>query len=134
MRSRVTIFAVMLLAVLGLMLSSCNLGVSVDQRLDAFLADLNSADRSQIYLNFHPTLTQDYDEIRNDDFPDWGILFPLDERPYSYFNLSTADTDNVTGRIEGTGTGYDAVFVLVMDGMDWQIDNLSLDGGTTNIQ
>lgn len=128
---KLTIALLLALGVIALLLSGCGLTVSVSDRLDQFLADLNSDDRSSIYLNFHPEDTQDYAAIQNKTYPDWSLLFPLSDRPYAYENLNTVDTGNVTCRIVGKVTEYDATFVMALDGFDWQINDLYLGGALT---
>jgi hypothetical protein len=120
-------------AVLALTISGCDmLGVGVQDRVTMFLGDLNSSDRGDIYLNFHPTLTTDYPAIQNGTYPDWSTLFPIGTYiPYSISNLDTSDPGNVTGDIDsvnGAWAGPKAiVFRMAQEGLDWMIQEMDLD-------
>ena len=130
MRRKPSLVFVLAVVIVAALISSCELSISVERRLEIFLGDLNDDDRSEIYLNFHPTQTADYPAIRNGTKPDWDLVFPTGEN-YTYVGLNTADTDYVTGLIEGDMIIYSTVFVMAMDGMNWQIKQLSIDNGTT---
>ena len=123
-----------LTAVLVLAIGGCDLiGVSIQDRVSLFLADLNSLDRSQIYLNFHPTLTNDYSAIQNETLPDWALLFPTGTYiPYSISGLDTSDPWNVFGSINSIdgawGGAKSIIFRMAKDGPDWMIRELDLDG------
>lgn len=119
--------------VLALAYIGCSLfGTSIEVRIDSFLTDLND-DRSNIYLNFHPTLSADYDAIKNGTLPDWSTLFPTaGYTPYVITGLNTSDPTNVTGTIDESGLhGWGPkpiVFRMAKDGFDWMIEELDLDG------
>ena len=47
----------------------CVFGLSIQGRLDQFIDDLNSADRSNVYKNLDPSIP-DYDELKHTNY--WG--------------------------------------------------------------
>jgi len=126
---------ILLAAILVLALAGCDLlGVSVQDRVTLFLADLNSSDRSNIYLNFHPTLTNDYAAIQNETYPDWSTLFPTNTYlPYSITSLDTSDPWNVTGLINSVNGAWAGpkpiVFRMAQEGTSWMIQEFDFDGG-----
>ena len=130
----------LLLAAIGILsFEGCSLlPVSVEDRIAIFLEDINSLDRSSIYLNFHPDLTGDYDFIRNETYPDWGALFPTGPGtyiPYSISSLDTSDPMGVTGTVESVNIGWvdkPIFFIMAKDGMDWMIQEMQFDGTTVN--
>jgi hypothetical protein len=85
-----------------------------------------------IYLNFHPDLTGDYDEIQNETYPDWDLLFPTMNITYDIPDLITSDAWNVTGNIDsiyGAWAGpKPIVFRMAQDGADWMIQELDFNG------
>jgi hypothetical protein len=112
--------------VLGLM--SCDLsGTTIDARIDSFIYDINY-NRANVYQNFHPTETTDYDAIKNGTklLP----LFPTNAIPYSREALDTSDPNNVTTVLnDGTAEVWgpkDAIFAMVKDGMTWYINDFYL--------
>ena len=130
---KATLRWLVLAAVLVLAIVGCDLlGVSVQDRVSLFLADLNSTDRSDIYLNFHPALTVDYSALQGGAFPDWSTLFPTGGNiPYSINNLDTADPGNVTGdfvSINGVWLTHPFVFRMAQDGPDWMIQEMDFNG------
>jgi hypothetical protein len=128
MKRKLTIILLGALVAIALTLGSCTAGVSVTERLEQFLTDLNG-DRADIYLNFHSTQTADYSAIQNPTPPpDWDALFPLASRPFSYQNLDTSNTDNVTANVIGTVYNKPVVFKMQMEGLDWKIEELTVDG------
>jgi hypothetical protein len=118
--------------VLVLVVGSCTLGVSVEDRLDSFLADLNTPGRADIYLNFHPTETADYAAIQSGSpppaGPDWDALFEEVAIPFHYENLDPSNTEAVTANVVGTAFSKSVVFKMALDGMDWQIEELTVNG------
>ena len=131
----------LLAAILVLAFGGCSLtGVSVEDRMAQFLDDLSNTDRGDIYLNFHPDLTADYEALRGGTFlPDWETMFPtVGYVPYSIPDLDASDPANVTGNISSS---WDAawpgpkpiVFRMAKDGADWMIEELDL-GGANLVQ
>jgi len=111
---------------------SCDLlGISIEERIQSFEDDLNLLDRTYAYLNFHPTLTTDYDEIVDPNYR-INVAFPndLSHIPYTITIIDDSATSNVTGIINSTGWGGDRniTFKMAMDGQDWMIEEiLSMD-------
>jgi hypothetical protein len=125
---------VLLAAVVVLALGGCSLvGISVEDRVAQFLEDLNSPDRSQIYLNFHPTLTADYGALQGGTLVAWDTVFPISGYvPYSIPDLDPSDPESVTGNISSANdaawVGPKAIeFRMAQDGADWMIEELDLD-------
>jgi len=108
----------------------CDLaGITVEARINNFLNDINSDDRSDTYLNFHPTETELYDDLK---LSDWESLFPSADRDYYIANLNSLDSSWVTGQIHSPNTlewPKDVVFVMEKDGFSWYIDDMYLPAG-----
>ena len=127
---KISIWLLLFLFLGSFMLSvtGCDLtGITIDARVESFIYDLNF-DRDNVYTNFHPTETSDYDALKNvtltidPQFPESGI-------PYSRGILDTSVPTSVTTVISGIGWGSkDAIFVMIKDGMTWYINDLRLDG------
>jgi hypothetical protein len=105
--------------------------VSISERLDRFVNDLNSSDRTWIYLNFHPDETLSYNQVKD---PDTWENSPLSSvnRPFSLRN--TVQKSLVNGTVEVTGnltqknnpdTAYPISFVMAKYGEDWRIVRLT---------
>jgi hypothetical protein len=121
----------LLLGLLVLAFVGCKpASVSVEDRIALFLSDINNANWSSIYLNFHPTLTQDYPEISNNTYPDWTALFPTEYSPYSIIGLNTSDPRNVTGSMTASNAAWGGpqavVFRMAQYGEDWMIEGMDL--------
>jgi hypothetical protein len=74
---------------------SCNLGaVSIQDRISSFQDDLNTTSRSNLYKNFHPTETIEYDALKNPAaITGFTTLFPL---PSPNYSLSIIDDNNTS--------------------------------------
>ena len=123
-----------LCAFLILGLISCSVSsVSIDQRIASFTDDLNSADRSSLSKEFHPTLSQDASSGALNGY-DWSTPFPLvgSDTPYSITGVNESDTSNVTATINGPAAfGASKTLKLVMalyNSNDWRIQELWLNG------
>lgn len=129
-----------LIAVLA-MVFGCGFGVTVQQRVDFFLAALNNDDRTDLYLNLDPNLPN-YDLLMAPAYwgeaPDDGY-FPTVSggTPYSLANTAIDDTTNpdlpsFTGDLYGpdafsvTFKYLEMTFVKV--GLDWMIESMRLGG------
>lgn len=109
--------------------------VTIEQRIDSFIGSLNNTDRTNAYLNFHPTATSNYDEIKSTDF--WDTNFPWGSSlGYSISGLSDTDSSDTTKTKTVTGVfeewsepDKDIEFTLKADDYNnWYIQALSLDG------
>jgi len=112
-----------------LSITGCDLtGVSIDARVDSFIYDLNF-ERDNVYTNFHPTETSDYNSLKNVTLTIEPV-FPASGIPYSRGTLDTSDSANVTTVISGGGAwgSKNAVFVMIKDGLTWYIEELHLNG------
>ncbi len=124
-------------ATLVLFLAGCEpQGITIMDRLSAFGAGLNQADRTGMQLNFSKSDTQDYTTISNAAW--WTTDFPVPtdaDHIYSIVVANYEDPDNVTGTILGppgfnvAGTPImSAVFVMVKEDADWFIRSVSFNG------
>jgi hypothetical protein len=130
------IFWLLVLGLLSLLFTSCNItGITIDARIYQFVSDLNAADRSNLYLNFHPDCL-DYPAIRDSAYLD--ISFPevlADPQPYAIVpgTLNTSNELAVTFKLYGPAmftpatTSRDIACSMLKYGNDWQIRTLSLD-------
>jgi hypothetical protein len=127
MKIRHIIITIVTAALLVLALQSCSLfGTSIDARLDMFEDDLNSADRSGAYTNFHP----DTEGYATADVLDG--FWPYALGSYAIYGRDISG-DTVNATIEGSG-GYVAKpirFNMAKDGLfDWKIMSIELPPGT----
>ena len=108
-----------------LLSSGCSLlSVSIEDRVHAFLADLNNADRSQVYLNFHPSISRlwRHPRIR----PYWNSYFPTATPHTSITGLNTGDPTNVTVSLFGQqrcSWACTIIFRWCRLGLDWFIQD-----------
>ena len=68
--------------------------VSAEARLRSFITDLNTADRSGVYLNFHPTLTVAYANIKPAAYWDSGF-WDYGKYPFGLGSYTTAAADTL---------------------------------------
>lgn len=104
--------------------------LSIDERLDRFVSGLNSDDRTDIYLNFHPDKTESYQQIA--DPLTWDGALSTANRPFSLKDTVRTSLDD--GTVEVTGNlaqknnpdpGYPISFVMAPYGEDWRIMRLT---------
>jgi hypothetical protein len=126
--------AILWLSVLGLLallFASCNLGpVTIEGRIYQFVSDLNTSDRSSIYLNFSPYCT-DYLAIHAGTYFD--IPFPTvgaDPTPYSIIVADFSNAAAVTAQLNGPAL-FDPPLTITCQmeqvNNDWQIRVLNLE-------
>ena len=128
-------------------LVSCNMSgaVSIDQRISDFQADLNTSDRSNVYQDFHPTQTAEYNALKNplptgQGGSGFDTLFPV---PTPTYSLSVINESNpsagvvvqvTSGPPDGdTWTPPNLYLLLAMatyNSNDWRIVTL----GDSNVQ
>jgi hypothetical protein len=130
MNLRKTIILVLIAIAMILALFGCGLGVTIEQRVQFFESDLNDANRDDMYLNFHPTLTADYGAITGDGQVFDDAFDPID-RNYTITISDQSNPDNVVGIIVADGGGFggplEIYFKMAQDGLDWMIEELRLE-------
>ena len=133
MKRILIIAGILVVLTILLVTQGCGLvGVTVEQRIDSFLADLNQSPRPDaIRFNFSTTCI-DYDTITGLTFGEFDE-FPWSSIPY-YLNISNYDVNPVTGTISGTGGSFGGAktieFTMIQDGFDWYILKLVLNSIT----
>ncbi len=136
MRVRHIVLGLLAAAALSGALVGCDLlgMVSIDQRITDFQTSLNG-DRTTLYENFHPTLTSDYNALK-DPTTTIDPLIPVlgtGDTPYS---LSITDqgspSTGVMVTISGGGSGWGPKYLkLVMETTgtsDYRIVSLEIEG------
>jgi hypothetical protein len=114
-------------------LISCSLNaVSIDQRISDFQSDLNTTDRSNVYQDFHPTMTASYDPLKDPITSGFNTAYLP---PGPSFSLSVVDESNpssgvivkVNSGLSGTwGTPFYMLLTMATyNGNDWRIVTLS---------
>jgi hypothetical protein len=117
--------------------------VTPDMRVTAFLAALNAADHSTVYLNLDPAV-KNYDDMITHEY--WDVFFPVvgpADDPYTYSGLVIGAPDT-SGIITVTATlNYDPdwaiapkALVMTLELVDlytpyeswWMIETLTRDG------
>ncbi len=97
----------------------------VRDRVSRFVSDINDTDRSQVYLNFHPSITN---MAGAQDVATWQAQFPVAKIPYTMSLLVTGDPSNVTFRITNLdGLSWDVRFTMELQGSDWMISVMYMD-------
>jgi hypothetical protein len=104
------IFLLIGVAAILVALASCSLFgiVSIDDRIATFQSDLNSATRTAIYQDFHPTLTADYSALKDPKTTIDPLIPPVGNGP-AYVLTITDETSPSTGvlvTITGGTSGY----------------------------
>ncbi|OHD74439.1 MAG: hypothetical protein A2V99_06890 [Spirochaetes bacterium RBG_16_67_19] len=107
---------------------SCSLlGVSIEDRVQQFVSDMNETDRSDVYLNFHPDI---FNMAGAQDPDTWETNFPVLKIPYTYSALNTSDPLNVTFTVINTdGLHWSIRFEVEKLDNDWMISEMYKDPG-----
>jgi len=111
MKARHVIPLIVIAVMATLALAGCELFgfVSIDQRVSNFQAALNTTDRTTAYENFHPTLCNDYNAIKNGTYT-WSTVFDTSYIPYT---LTVTDESNSSAvLVTATGSnGYPTLYL-----------------------
>ncbi|MGA2640907.1 MAG: hypothetical protein ABSG21_08380 [Spirochaetia bacterium] len=115
------IFAILVGAVLIVWsLASCNPlnSVSISQRIADFQADLNTSSRSNVYQDFHPTMTTEYNALKDPNLSGFNTEFPATGQ----YSLTDSNDSNpaavivtVNAGSPGTGSGLTAPYYLQLN-------------------
>jgi hypothetical protein len=129
-RNMVRLFAYIVIAVaaIGLM-TGCpqpeeDDSVSIDERIDAFIADANAGNYDTMYTNMHPTAAQ-YNQAKAASY--WSQSFQDSDHTLGTLNISGTI---VTSTISSTtyGSNKPIRFTMLEDGSDvWMIKKLEID-------
>jgi hypothetical protein len=142
MRTRHILVLLAIAVVLAAGVIGCNPfgSVSITERISQFQTDLNSADRSNIYMNFHPTSTSDYNALKSSSATLDSVIDPVGSGP-NYTLTITDQSDPSTGVLVTISAGpaawstYPRYLKLVMETTgvgDYRIVSLWLDDGSGN--
>jgi hypothetical protein len=127
-------------------LASCNLGaVSIDQRISNFQSDLNTSDRSNVYQDFDPSLTTQYNALKDPVTSGFNTAYPV---PGPTYSLSIVDESNpsagVVVKVNSGKSGswsipyYMLLTMATYNNNDWRIvtlgDSQNGSGWTTRFQ
>ena len=120
----------------ALALISCSVSsVSIDERISTFQSDLNTSDRSSVYLDFHPTLTHQYNFLKDPATSGFNTEFPVPTG--TNYSLSIYDKSNPTAGVivqvtagPASGSTYTPTYYLSLTmattgSDDWRIVTLS---------
>ncbi len=82
-------------------MAGCQQSVSIGDRIDSFIEDLNTQDRTHVYKNFDKDRTAQYAQIAIPAF--WALSFPVPDATgsYSITNLDDSNSLKVSGTISG---------------------------------
>jgi hypothetical protein len=126
------LFLAALAAVLLSIFFGCDLagskGVSIEERIDSFIEDINAGRYNKLYTHFHPTKTEKYNQIKPDSY--WTTIFP-DTRDYSLSEkiiVGSTCTSTITGGVIYNNTPI--IFYMAKDGDDYMIEKLVIAGVT----
>ncbi len=125
--------SVCIVALSILLFAGCSNPVSINERIDSFIEDLNT-DRSHVYKNLDKDNTAQYAQAADPIF--WLASFPLPDitgGSYSIAGLNDSNTLNVTGMISGPSTfgpQKTIYFMMSQDSDDnWYIQQMDFDSG-----
>jgi hypothetical protein len=123
---KIQLAVVLILAsILVALFIGCNLmPVSIADRIDMFMEELNSNDWSGVYLHFSEEDTADYDSIKPAAF--WEGLFDEADQPFAVSDIDKSDSDNVTLTIKDNSGAlvYYVKFKMVEIGSKWYIEDM----------
>jgi hypothetical protein len=110
---------------------SCELieGVTIEDRIKDFMADVNGGRYSNLYTHFHPTQTVAYNQIKDASYWNTPGLFPSGETYTLGIVVPLGET--VTTTISSNGglySGDSIIFSMAKDGDDYKIKSLMIDG------
>lgn len=100
MKGRHILFLIGIAAILAAVIVGCSVAgatVSVTQRITDFQSDLNSSGRTTIYEDFHPTMTSDYNALKDPTTTIDSVIPPLGTSDPAYVLTVTDDTYPATG-------------------------------------
>jgi hypothetical protein len=131
------VYAILAAASLAaLALTSCSLSsVSIEQRISTFQSDLNTTDRIAVYQDFHPTLTHEYNNLKDPSTSGFDAEFPVPT--VTNYSLSIYDKSNPTAGVivqvtAGPASGstfvptyYLSLTMATTGSDDWRIVTLS---------
>ena len=133
-KSKAIVIILIAISVVVLTFQGCDLGLTKELRIAAFLDDLNQNPRSDsMRYHFHPSASQYY-TIVGGTFDD----FTTDSIPYILSNLDFS-SDVVTGTVMGSTNDFSLSplaieFTMEKDGFDWLIRKLWVDSYGTIVQ
>jgi hypothetical protein len=117
-------------------LLSCALPpVSIEQRVSTFQSDLNTADRSMIYQDFHPSSTTQYDPLKDPNTSGFNTAFPPPSG--TNYSLTIVDMSNPAAGVivqvsagPNSGSAHATPYYLKLtmattNDNDWRIVTLS---------
>ncbi|MGA2378909.1 MAG: hypothetical protein ABSG85_06330 [Spirochaetia bacterium] len=115
-------------------LASCNLNsVSISDRIGDFQSDLNTSSRTNVYNDFHPTMTAAYGPLKDPVGSGFNLAYPP---PGPSYSLSIVDQSNPSAGVivavnsGSSGPGYSFPYYLKLtmatyNSNDWRIVTLS---------
>lgn len=125
------------LVIIGsIVITSCNLfnTVSIEERIDQFVSDCNSSDKSEMYLNLHPTETTMRSQMMD---PSTWSDFPDSKQPWSITEVSRSGTTEVTmaAQIDNNAISPESITIVFKEGDPdvWYIKSLNWPDQSLNI-
>jgi len=120
-----------LLVASSLLLASCQafsvlFGVSIDQRINDFNSDLKSASYSDLYTNFSASQTTMYNQLKSPAYWQTSGPFAAADKPGHITNTTIEGTIVRGSYSNGVGGNYIVTLMMVQDGIDWYIGEMTL--------
>ncbi len=114
-------------------LASCDLlgGTTIDQRVSNFQSDLNTSTRTNVYNDFHPTQTTQYNALKDPATVGFNTTYPP---PGPSYSLSIVDKSNTSAVIVLVSAGSHATWAVPYylslnmaqyNSNDWRIVSIS---------
>ncbi len=112
--------------------------VTMKQRIEQFVIDLNNDDRTNLIKNFHEDQTEDYGAYQ--DSAGWDAIFPVADEDYviTYKDPTGTPATTITTLITGGGFFIDDEIIFEMletetDSNIWQIKTLTITTTTEDL-
>ncbi len=126
MKIKISVISSIIISVLIILLfTGCAEKVSIQDRLDMFIAELNKTDRSDVYTNCHPDASK-YSQAKPASY--WDGIFPTAQIEYSLDSTSPSGSTVLT-TLKSTGglNDSDIEFEMKEDTPDvWFINKIDL--------
>lgn len=133
-RKRIRLALIGAAAVTIVTLASCQMGTSIQGRIDNFNTQLKNGQYDQLYTNWASN-TNTYSVYKSSTA--WNSTpFGASNSPSSISLTSTSNASNVTGTFSNNNGSYSVTLVMVEQGNSWYISSMTLTpagGGTPDV-
>jgi len=131
-RAQNRLWAVLIVAVSLSLFFSCDLfmakGVTIEERIDMFMKDVNAGNYGNLYTHFHPEDTQQRQQVADQQF--WTTYFQSGNT-YTFSIQKPIILDVATVTVTGgVWSSTPFIFTMAKSGDDYYIKKLAIAGAT----